>query len=206
VLYKSEFKELDSVPFPDTTGERVYMEPFLQREGLPPQLMHWQRTVDAMLGAYQTSMPIYLMIDQSDVKEGEAHRRPGVHIDGYWNPAVEAHSNGPGHGAQPAPVHTPRPTHSCGSGSWAAADFAELEAVILASSMEGAVGYLGEYAGPIGDMGDCSHLDTSQMDKFLMRAGRAYGGNITGLHESVPVKQNGHRTLVRLNVPKLSLN
>jgi len=95
---KSIVQSRGTVTFPQHTGERVYMTPFFKRLGLPDELRRWQPTVDAMLEGVDTAGPIYLMVDQALVRVGNPHRRPGVHIDGYWIPALHAHGNFGGHG------------------------------------------------------------------------------------------------------------
>lgn len=76
------------VAFPAFTGERIYMQPFFQKSGLPNSMGRWQATVDAMLDGIKTDNPIYLMVDQGVVLPSTSHRRPGIHVDGYWNPGV----------------------------------------------------------------------------------------------------------------------
>lgn len=92
----SAMQQRGAVPFPAFTAERVYMREFRKAEGLPADLKRWQPTVDAMLDDIDTDQPIYLMVDQRQVKAGTASRRPGVHIDGWWVAGQRAHRM-PGH-------------------------------------------------------------------------------------------------------------
>ncbi|AXK44158.1 hypothetical protein DVR09_15365 (plasmid) [Erythrobacter aureus] len=232
-MHRSIIEARGEAAFPAWHGERVYMEPFLKAEGLPAHLSRWQPTIDAMLDGIDTDLPVYLMIDESEVKAGVCQRRPGLHIDGYWNPAYAGHqghlpvSSQPGkHNDQPRPLHRASParhrstqpgmhgTHSAWAGKhchvasegsmgsdWASARFDAPEGIILASTVSAAQGYLGEYEGPIGDMGDCAHIDISKLDVLPMQAGRVYAGNVNCLHESLPVASDCCRSLVRLNVP-----
>ena len=55
------------VTFPEFTGERVYMQKFFKRTGLPSNLSRWQVTVDKMLQGVETDNAIYIMIDQGIV-------------------------------------------------------------------------------------------------------------------------------------------
>jgi hypothetical protein len=194
---KSELIELGSVSFPDNTGERVYMLPFFQREGLPANLSRWQPTVDAMLVGIHTEEPIYLMIDQGRVEAGKSQRRPGAHIDGYWNPEKNGHggTGGGGHGS-----HRPGK-----SGAWNTATFAEPEAILLASDLCASRALVGDFDGPIGEGGDCSRLNLSALESVSLRPHRAYIGNVTMIHESLPVERDCQRTLVRLNLPGVNL-
>lgn len=217
---KSSIKLLGTVQFPVNTGERIYMREFRKGDGLPADLIRWQPTVDAMLEQVDTDGPIFLMVDQSLVRAGTAQRRPGLHIDGYWDNGVRAHGPvQPGHvfaGAHrpeafepkhralpgqkkqvPGGRHGTTPKH----GGWDAADFTYPEDILLASDVRASRVLLGEWAGQIGAGGDCSHICTDALESQALEANRVYAGNVTLLHESMPVPVDCLRTLVRLNVP-----
>lgn len=197
--YQSIITEGNSVVFPEFVPERVYMEEFFKEEGLPSYLSKWQSTIDSMLDGVESNGPIYIMIDCAKVPKKKPHRRPGVHIDGYWIPSsghlgnTHLPSRG-GHGGG----H--RGSHMSGVNDWANATFEEPEALILASSVSAAMGYTGEFEGPIGDGGNCSHVDLSKLNSFRMNANKVYLGNVSCLHESIPVEEDCYRSLVRLNV------
>lgn len=225
--FESVIKQCGRVTFPEFTGERVYMREFRKSNGLPFDLARWQPTVDQMLDGVDTDGPIYLMVDQGYVSSGTTHRREGIHIDGYWNPGVHAHGSGHtpipaghrsygGHGGISSenlyrrhrglpPSYKRDGKHSSGISSWSHATFEEPEGLILASDISACMGYVGQFDGPIGEGGDCSHVDLSTLDSFLMDSHSVYVGNVTCLHESIPVGIECHRTLVRLNVPGWSM-
>ena len=184
----SYVEQRGKVNFPEFTAERVYMKEFYKEKGLPSELSRWQNTVDSMLEGVETDGPIYLMIDQGVVKGGTSHRRGGLHVDGYWNPRISAHGGTKHFG-------------SWKTGGWVNCDFKDKEALILASSLTAARGYQGIWEGSCGEGGDCSHISTSNLKEVVMRAGNTYAGNVTKLHESLPVAEDCIRTLVRLNVP-----
>lgn len=186
---KSIVQQRGSVAFPTHTGERIYMREFRKADGVPFDLARWQPTVDAMLDGVDADGPIYLMVDQGLVRAGVPHRRPGVHIDGYWVPALQVHGGG-GH----------RGGSHIASG-WSDADYRDPEAILLASSVTAARAFAGEFNGMPGEGGDCAHLDISAMTEIALCAGSVYAGNVTMLHESLPVSRDCLRTLVRLNVP-----
>ncbi len=106
------------------------------------------------------------------------------------------------HGGKP-PGHKPYASGSwdTGNGEWKTANFAEPEAIILASDVSASRAFVGEFGGPIGEGGDCSHLDLSALTPVALDASRAYIGNVTMIHESLPVARPTLRTLVRLNLP-----
>ncbi len=221
---KSIIQPRGEVIFPQFKPERIYMREFTKQQGLPFDLARWQPTVDAMLQGIDTSGPIFIMVDAAPVIVGVAHRRPGLHIDGYWSPALKAHSDqgshtsapaqgghdsdqhvaGPksAHGNNPGPRHGNQPPAPVPGGhiSWADAPFDAPEAILLASSVTAARGFIGEFAG-CKDKGDCAGISTHGMEEILLRAGRVYAGNVTMLHESLPVTSDCLRTVVRLNVP-----
>lgn len=200
---KSLLKEIGPVQFPENTGERVYMLPFTKREGLPFHLSRWQLTIDAMLQGIDVEGPIYLMIDQGTVQMGKTHRRGGAHIDGNWNPTVNSHSGGGGGGGSHGPPpgkHRPGGTGSGNGGGWNCANF-NPEALILASDVTASCAYVGEVEGEPAEGGDCCHIDLSNTLRVPLVAGKAYAGNVTMIHESLPLLRDCGRTLVRLNVP-----
>lgn len=181
----SAVQKRGSVAFPDHTGERVYMLPFQPAAGLPRSLARWQPTVDAMMAGINAPVA-YLMIDQGIVKPSHSHRRGGVHIDGKWNPELKAWGPVPG------------PGHSTGghitNGSF-------VEGLLLASNVTASRAFAGGFNGDIGEGGDCSHIDLSGLAEIPLEAGYCYAGNITMLHESLPIETEALRTLVRINVP-----
>jgi hypothetical protein len=176
------------------------MVPFKKHTGLPTHLAHWQATVDDMLSGIAWEGTIYLMIDQGKVGAGETHRRPGLHIDGYWVPAKGKHGS---HKSGPSiyGAHVTEPfTKFMNNDDWGGAAFEQSEDIILASNVQAVRGFSGKFNGPVGTGGDCVHVDTSGMDEIILQAGVAYRGNVTFLHESLPVKSDCLRTVVRLNL------
>jgi hypothetical protein len=171
----SNVQQRGAVPFPAFTGERVYMREFTKAAGLPPDLLRWQDTVDAMLDGVDTRCPIFLMVDQAPVKAATTQRRPGLHVDGYWHPSIQGHRH----------IHT--------------GDAAE--GLIIASNVLGCAGYVGRFEGSPGEGGDCAHIDASGLLRVDMEPGRAWAGHtLTMLHEALPVRRDCLRTVVRLNV------
>lgn len=201
---KSIVKELGPVPFAAHINERVYMREFRKADGLPFDLARWQPTVDAMLGEVDTDGPIYLMVDQAVVYAGVAHRRPGVHIDGYWHPAIQAHGTPPTQPGRHGWDTPPNPHHSMSAGSHGhiiKRDMQDPEAIILASDIAACRVFVGEWGGEPGKDGDCSHISTTSLRSIILAPGVAYAGNVAMLHESLPVLARCLRTVVRLNVP-----
>lgn len=274
-MMQSVMQKVGPVDFPAFMAERIYMREFRLETGLPEDLKRWQPTVDQMLVGVDTDGPIYLMVDQKFIVAAETHRRPGLHVDGYWIPGnnawnddpptpwnavseelrqrISAHgdrggshdagsqrnnTHGPrsGHGGVSEeeerrrqdearrqreadlgkPHKTPRknydtrrPTKNAGGRygvpgngpGWVFDEQDRPEAIILASDLSASRALLGEWEGFICPGGDVSHLDLSHMQSVILDAHTAYAGNVTFVHESLPVLQDCYRTVVRLNVP-----
>lgn len=206
-MYQSIVQERGAVGFAPFNAERIYMRKFYKDKGLPEDIVHWQPTIDQMLDGIDTDQPIYLMVDQKIIKAGNAHRRGGMHVDGYWVEELNAHTGGghvmnvSGHG--PGSKHLPSgPGRWKGGGwAWADANFQEKEGIILASDIRACKALEGEYKGVVGEGGDCSHLDLSHMKEIIMKPNKVYAGNVSMLHESLPITFDCQRTVVRLNVP-----
>lgn len=193
-MYKSIVKELGKVEFPEFLGERVYMRKFTKQAGLPKDLKRWQTTVDSMLHDVDCKGDIFIMIDQAHVSKGDSHRRAGSHIDGYWLESVQAHGGG---------RHSRTLSSNGGWSYWSnesANDFQEPEGIILASDIEACKAFEGMYQGVIGEGGDCEGIDKTDMNIVSFKKDTAYAGNVTMIHESLPVGFDCNRTLVRLNV------
>lgn len=194
-----------AVPFPAHVNERVYMREITKGK-LPEDLARWQPTVDAMLNGIDFEGPAYLMVDQGEVSAGETHRRGGWHVDGYWNPELKAHQQG----------HTATPRrgghngggggHGSGVNTWAEADFKEPEMLLLASDVAGCRVALGEFEVTMKDGGDCAGVDVAGMDVKTLEPGRVHLGNISLLHESIPLVKDTKRTLVRINIPGITVH
>lgn len=196
-----------NVAFPAHIGERVYMHEFFKGTGLPAALARWQPIVNSMLDGVETTLPIYLMVDQGMVKAGDTHRRPGVHVDGYWNPGKGKHGwrnrigahGGSGHGQ-----HRRDRGYSGGHGSRPPTHLRKgygEEALFLATDVSACRAYSGEWEGMAGEGGDCSHINVSALHQVMFESNKVYAGNVAMLHESLPVKADTLRTVVRLNVP-----
>ena len=190
MLKTSQLYVGSKVVFPEFKGEQHYMVPFTKQQGLPKHLVHWQDSVDAMLEKIDTTGPIYFMADQKYVKANSMHRRGGLHVDGFWNPGVSAHSpgrHGVGHGS--ISMHS---THG---------SVGKEELIILASNATGCRAALGQYEEVPWNGGSYEHLNIQDFDEVYLTPGLTFYGD-TGslLHESVPLHKDSLRTVIRLNV------
>lgn len=164
--------------FPPFTSERIYMQPFYKAHEdilIPREYSRWVPFLRTMLSTIQTDERMFLMVDQAALKQGSSHRRPGPHIDGNW-------------------VENLKAEHATRKNLYP-------ETLLLCLDMEGCVGYSGPWTGTIGKGGDVSHLNLTDLVKVRIPPNVVYAMNVYGIHESVPVKKSGARTLVRVNVP-----
>lgn len=205
---KSNLRQLGRVSFPEFTGERAYMVPFIKT--LPAHLARWQPTVDQMLDGLDVPGTCFFMLDQGVVEAGGTHRRGGLHVDGNWLAELRCHGeqppySPPGHGHQPPPQ---RPHHAH-AGSWDHPNptpgfkhrwHYQPEAIVLAADVLGCVGYVGEFDGIIGSGGECE-ADVSRMPRVEFEPGISWAGNVTMLHEAIPLAERTARTVIRINVP-----
>ncbi len=188
----SEVQKRGAVSFPAFTGERRYMIPFNMSEKLPSHLERWQLTVDQMLAGIEADGEAYLMIDQAKLDAGQAHRRPGLHVDNHWIQRISAHGGGGGWNIPPH--HTPP-----GGGKHR---LTGNQSILLASSHLGCVAYDGAWVGSDNPGGDCKNINVGGMSMVPMTAGTCWAGDAGSmLHESIPMAEACLRTVVRINIP-----
>jgi hypothetical protein len=205
----SEVKKRGSVQFPEHTGERIYMVPFTKKEGLPDRFRNrWQSTVDQMLEGIDARERMFLMVDQRVVRASTTHRRPGMHIDGWWIPAPGPHpevvrslrdvgSHGTGRHSTIGCHGTSKGDH----GTKVTVSGWPDEAILLASDVSACRAFEGVFEGEPGVGGDVTHIDLSSGKEIVFDANRVYSGNVTMIHESMAVPVDCLRTVVRINVP-----
>ena len=191
---QSIVKTFGDLELPSPKMRRVYMERVTKDKGAG----EYQGVVAEILDRLGHNGHAFMMIDEKPIKAGEIHRRPGLHIDGYW--VGNRHG-----GHRRRPVVENSSGWSNGGGTWNSSTFKEPEALVLLSSMQGAVAYEGEWEGYIGEGGDCSSVNVSGLTKRILEAGKVYAGNVTMLHESIPVLRDGIRSLLRLSIPNLAI-
>lgn len=191
--WQSRSVAIARVDFPAFTGARVLMMPFQLRDPvatLPPTIAAYASAVGAIVAA----LPIrerghgiaYLTIDEQFVEAGRAHRRPGLHVDGWAKDGVPnggawGRGGGGGWGGQSRP----------GTG------------FVMAASVTGAAAYLGEFDGEPAEFGDCEALreQTTRCYRLLLLPSLAYACDGLTVHESVPQGFAARRQFLRLSLP-----
>lgn len=198
------------VDFPEWRGERHYMLPFTLRSGLPKEARRYQNVVDQMMGSIQVDrdQECYFMVDEKDVVPGQTHRRPGLHVEGYWIQDIRCHGGGGTHSPlgyhAPTPGHSPSPPQEPEKKEKKEKKKVQsmFEAVLLASSHTAARALIGDYTRDfVADWrgGDCAELDTTGLDEMILQGGLSYNMDVFTLHESLPVQAQMKRTVIRIN-------
>jgi len=202
----STVEKRGQIAFPENTGERIYMVPFVRE--LPARYARWQRTVDQMLEGIEVERA-YLMVDQGWVEAGACQRREGLHVDGNWIEELRCHGQPeptvPGHHGERVPYKPPHHAHGVsgmwdnpGDGRWK--HKYQPETILLATDVTGCRAYVGDFEGSIGEGGACQG-DTRGLRAVDLKAGYAWAGNVTMVHEVFPMQRSVARTVVRINVP-----
>jgi hypothetical protein len=86
-MIESKIEDFGLLMLPAFTGTRVMMMPFLMQEphdSLPDSLAQYRESVARVCALATVKSGVgYLTIDESLVRAGETHRRPGLHVDGF---------------------------------------------------------------------------------------------------------------------------
>lgn len=206
MIHLSQIKPGSPVTFPEWRGEKHYMIPFKMSAALPEKISRYQNVVQQMMSGVDVdpNQECYLMVDEKEVLPNNFHRRPGLHVDGYWWPEIQCHG-----GHSPTPRHSPRPTHAPipgkhrGQGRHFGSSQAP-EGLLLASNYAACRALVGQYERDFeADWrgGDCSDLRTDGLREIQLQANRAYLLDVMTLHESLPIYEPVKRTVIRINVP-----
>jgi len=182
---KSNSKIIGKVKVPSYKG-LIYMEKFNLRtlDGVPEM---FKEAVSDMTYFLENG-EAFLTVDGKLIEKGDKHRRGDPHMDGIW---MESGWDVPSrwnmmHGT-PDPSHIIDPFEVNGG-------------IILASDYTACKGWNGEYNDLPGDGGDCSHFNLKE--GFLLEKDTVYYANSTFIHESLPVENDVHRTLLRVSLPE----
>ena len=187
-MFESKLKVLGTFnAFPRFKAEMLYMVPFT-RESIPECAQRWTGVIKDMLYNVNHDGTMFLMVDQAELKAGQIHRRPGVHVDGYWSG-----DNHRGHVPRAGAVDVGNP--------WTRVDLTSPEAILLASDVEGSRFFTGRYENRIRNGGDASQVSLDGCEVHTGKPKWIYAGNAAMLHESTPVAQDCRRTVVRINIP-----
>lgn len=165
------------IPFPEFSGTRIMMMPVRigygmgvpeNYVGIFTQLsLMAERRFDGAIG--------YLTIDERLVQKDATLRRPGLHVDGYYQGRCGAWGGGGGWG-------------SVGNG------------MLTVSSTPHCKAYLGYFSEEPGPEGECGHM-TLPNEGEIFQANQVYWLDGACVHESLPVEEDTYRQFVRLSLP-----
>lgn len=192
-MINSVSKEFYEINIPSFDGE-LKMVPFnLENlEGVPAG---FHRTVTEMVSGLPFKRGIaYLTVDGREVEKGSTHRRGGKHIDGNYIPEVCGWGSGGngwkvGEGGRTLTSEHHRQSYESETGG-----------MLIASTYPACKGWIGNFKGKAKEGGDCSHISELN-DGFIMKPNTVYYGNSQFLHESLPIDQTVHRTIIRVTLP-----
>lgn len=175
-MFKSEVKHVGAISFPDFSGIRVMMMPFRMEDvaTLPDSLAGYRETVGRMVGMARVHEGVgYLTADEAMVRAGEAHRRPGLHVDGLgvWGG---------------------------GGGSWAAKGMLLTSSVVGCRGY--AQDFSGDLDSA---QDNCEHLRPECLPsaEIVMQPSQVYWCGALTVHESMVMSADCRRQLVRLSMP-----
>jgi hypothetical protein len=179
-MFQSKVEEGIAVRFPKFRGIRVMMMPFLVEDPigtLPENLYHYATMTRDILNYGADRGVGYITIDESLVKTGETHRRPGLHVDGI------------GPDGRAAPYG--------GGGGYAA------RGMYLAASVKGCRGWNKVFKGWPGLNGDCAHLSDQcrPEDAIPFEANTVYWCSPLAVHEPLQLAQDTPRQFLRVSMP-----
>ncbi|ANZ50037.1 hypothetical protein PARSHIK_128 [Erwinia phage vB_EamM_Parshik] len=189
---------LSPVAFPQFTGLQVYMLQATAGTLADVAPEGYRDLVSNMLkdGNIPADTQVWLTVDESNVKAGKKQRRGGAHIDGNydlfasdWCTGSSGWLNGvPGRELTLEEHH--RSYQEFGGG------------MLIASNHAACQVWEGEVNGIPGQGGDCEHLrdQLEMLPTYLMESNRAYLTNSQCVHESLPLKVDFPRQLVRITL------
>ena len=193
----SVMQPVANINFPHFMGTQVYMhEVDFANPVLPPNAAGWEEAFEQMIlvahSAGCTEGKGWVTIDQRVVEEGKSHRRPGRHVDGNY---LFSWGSGGGNGwltgdagRQLSPEQHAQQYCSREGG------------IIIASSYAACKAWNGTWEGTPAQGGDCTHIDVSGLEEFMLEPNKIYLGN-HAIHESLPVQETVQRSLIRLTLP-----
>lgn len=199
--YQNIGKIEQSLPF---NNRLLYMHKSRMDDiNLPKQFEDYYPIITEILSKVKDRNNVcYITIDEKTINNG-THRRPGIHVDFNWFEESNSHTQ-PGTGGHKRPK----------SGKWDTPstpiwknDFADTGGMLLVSNYPGCAAYKGIYDGQIGEGGNCSNINTSNLNKEIMKPNEVYYVNSLGIHESLKINEKVNRSLIRINFhPEYNFN
>jgi len=191
-------RALDTVPveFPPPNGININMMPFIMGDpnSIPPKYrQYWPLVERCQLSSAERQKVGYLTIQESLVPEGQAQRRPGMHVE---SPGAQLSQGGS--------YQANRIDWGCGI---VRADLSDVQGgIYMASTVPGSCRVWNVQIGEpvVGDLGDVEHLRDALGKGTLMEANKIYWLTDSTPHESLPVSKEAYRQYFRLVTSSLT--
>lgn len=192
----SKSKKIKEISLPEYNGDRVYMHPFeISNPVMPSGYERWSNIVNEMIShSPKKEGTAYLTIDEKELNQGETHRRGGPHTDGNFLYDWGGGGGGGGWLTGGDGRYLPKDKHLeqyC----------ANKGGMLIVSSYVSCKGWNGSFIGNPDQGGNCESIDLSNLESFLLEKNTLYWGNITFIHESLPVEKSIKRQLIRITLP-----
>lgn len=210
------------ITMPEFVGNRLlYMHKTeLNKIALPNEFGNFTPVIENIINPLEDKGNVcYITIDEKIVKDS-THRRAGIHCDFNWYEDIKAYNGGTtetgshpkkmgNHGhrrmsghIQPAPAHRPplpTPSHAPAPNPIHSYNYKDTGGMLLVSNYPACRVYRGNINGEIGEGGDCSKVDITNLEHEVMPSGIVYYLNALGIHEPLKIEGEVKRTLIRIN-------
>lgn len=204
---KSSCQELVTLTssWPSFTGLRIMMMPIVSCDVRTfPECIHPYQNllIEAMsLFPQHIGKVVYVTIDEADLKQGQTHRRPGLHVDGIYRSTTNISGFGGSWGG--------------GGGSWGGGYSVtklheEANGMILFANAPGCDVWTSEQNFNTFDFdneGGAEHLreriteKDGRFERMSLKPNVAYWLNPLCIHESMPASKDQLRHLIRISLP-----
>ncbi len=181
-------------PLPAYRGTRVLLMPMIHgdKASLPEDLQQWWPTLDvcAKHTPQHKGKVVYLTVDEKQVPAGKTHRRPRLHVDGYWK--TEAGHGGVWGGGG-------------GGGAWGGgrgtASWQGGTGLLTVANHPGCRAWAQDFEGRPEVEGDCEHFRDQCDEGQVLKPGTLYWMNPACVHESLPMTKGVKRQFLRISLP-----
>lgn len=192
-MINSKIKEVAAINFPKFKQGHLYMHPInLENPILPDEYYQYKDALNKMLSNSPVKKGIaYVTIDNKLVTKGNSHRRGGPHVDGNF---LFGWGTGGGNGWL-----TGHAGRILSKEKHEEQYCSNLGGTLISSSYAACKAWRGEFKEQPKQGGNCEHI---KLDKgIILESNKVYLMNSTCIHESLPVKENVERSLIRITLP-----
>lgn len=201
--FYSNFLKVRKLSFPAFSGTRIMMMPIIlgDMKSIPTELKHYMPMVKSLFTSVQPkylNQVGYLTIDESNVLKGETHRRPGLHVDGFYKgKAGSWGGSGPWAGARKNIIQMLEKPINIDD------EFQYGPGMLLIASHPGCVAWKQIFKGMPGPDGECDHLisQCKENTKQILEPNMLYWLSPLTVHAATEMPEDTNRQLLRLSMP-----